>query len=137
MQVAVLAAADAAGDIDIESLIREEDMVVTVTSGGYIKRTALADFRAQKRGGKGRSGMSMRDEDFVDNIFVSNTHTPMVFFSTDGIAYQMKVYRLPLASPNSLGKPIINMLPIKQGESIATILPLPEDEAEWENMHVM
>lgn len=122
---------------DIEDLIQREDMVVTVSHRGYIKRVPLSTYRAQKRGGKGRSGMSTRDEDFVETLFVANTHTPMIFFTTDGIAHQLKVYRLPLSSPQSLGKPIISVLPINQGESIATILSLPEDEAEWENMNVM
>lgn len=122
---------------DIESLIQREEMVVTVSHKGYVKRVPLSTYRAQKRGGKGRAGMSTREEDFVDTVFVANTHTPLVFFSSTGIAYTLKVYKLPLASPTALGKPVINLLPLQAEETISTILKLPEDEAEWEGLHVM
>ncbi len=110
--------------IDMEDLIQKEDMVVTVSQNGYIKRVPLATYRAQRRGGKGRSGMSTRDEDIVSDIFVANTHTPILFFTNKGIAHVMKVYKLPLGSPNSIGKAMINLLPIEQGETISTIMPI-------------
>lgn len=116
------------GDVDLEDLIQCEDMVMTVSQKGYVKRVPLSAYRAQKRGGKGRSGMSTRDEDFVRQVFVTDTHTPVLFFSTKGIAYELKVYRLPLGSPQSLGKAMINLLPLDQNESIATILPLPKEK---------
>ncbi len=122
---------------DIENLIQREDMVVTVTNTGYIKRVPLSTFRAQKRGGKGRSGMSTRDEDFVSQVFVVNTHTPVLFFSSTGIVYKLKVYRLPLGSPTSRGKAMINILPLKEGETISTLMPLPEDEESWNQLFVM
>ncbi len=122
---------------DIEDLIQREDMVVTVTNTGYIKRVPLSEYRAQRRGGKGRSGMSMRDEDFVTQLFVSNTHTPMLFFSTTGICYKLKVYRLPLGTPQARGKALVNMLPLSEGETIATVMPMPEDESTWKDLHVM
>lgn len=122
---------------DIEDLIPKEDMVVTVTNTGYIKRVALSTYRAQKRGGKGRSGMSTRQEDFVTDLFVANTHTPVLFFSNLGKAYKMKVYKLPEGSPTSLGKAMINILPLQQGEVITTVMQLPEDEREWESKYVM
>ncbi len=122
---------------DIEDLIPKEDMVVTVTNTGYIKRVALSTYRAQKRGGKGRSGMSTRQEDFVTDLFVANTHTPVLFFSNLGKVYKMKVYRLPEGNPTSLGKAMINILPLQQGEVITTVMQLPEDEKEWENKYVM
>jgi len=122
---------------DIEELIAREDMVVTVTSSGYIKRTPLATYRAQKRGGKGRSGMSMKDEDAIHDIFISNTHTPILFFSTRGIAYKIKVWKLPLGTPQSKGKALVNLLPLQEGETISTVLALPEDEGNWDQLHLM
>ncbi|MHC1549119.1 DNA gyrase subunit A [Phyllobacterium sp. K27] len=124
-------------DMDDEDLIAREDMVVTVSHAGYIKRVPLATYRAQRRGGKGRSGVSMKDEDFVTRLFVANTHTPMLFFSSRGIVYKEKVWRLPIGTPQSRGKALINMLPLEQGERITTIMPLPEDEASWANLDVM
>ena len=124
-------------EVDIEDLIAREDMVVTVTNTGYIKRVPLSEYRAQRRGGKGRSSMSVKEEDFVVDLFVANTHTPMIFFSSTGIAYKMKVYRLPLGSPQSKGKAMINLLPLDQGETISTVMPLPEDEESWGNLHIM
>ena len=124
-------------DFDDEDLIQREDMVVTVSHGGYIKRVPLATYRAQRRGGKGRSGMATKDEDFVTRLFVANTHTPVLFFSSRGICYKMKVWRLPLGGPTSRGKALVNMLPLEQGEQITSILPLPEDEESWANLDVM
>jgi DNA gyrase subunit A len=128
---------DWGSDLDDEDLIAREDMVVTVSHGGYIKRVPLSTYRAQKRGGKGRSGMSTKDEDFVSRLFVANTHTPVLFFSSEGQVYKEKVWRLPLAAPNARGKALVNMLPIEKGERITTIMPLPEDEASWETLDVM
>ena len=128
---------DAEFEADIEDLIAREDMVVTVTSTGYIKRVPLSAYRAQKRGGKGRSGMSIKDEDFLTQVFVVNTHTPVLFFSNKGLAYKMKVYRLPLATPQGRGKALINLLPLDADETISTIMPLPEDEESWSNLNVM
>lgn len=122
---------------DIEDLIAREDMVVTVTTSGYIKRTPLATYRAQRRGGKGRAGMTMKDEDAIHDIFVANTHTPMLFFSTRGIAYKLKVWRLPLGTPQSKGKALVNILPLQEGETISTVLALPEDEKSWDKLHLM
>ncbi len=116
---------------DIEDLIQREDMVVTVTQGGYIKRVPLSTYRAQRRGGKGRSGMQTKDDDVVVNVFVTSTHTPVLFFSSKGMVYQLKVYRLPLGSPTARGKAMINLLPLEEGETISTIMPLPEDEDAW------
>jgi DNA gyrase subunit A len=124
-------------DMDDEDLIAREDMVVTVSHAGYVKRVPLATYRAQRRGGKGRSGMATRDEDFVTRLFVANTHTPVLFFSSRGIVYKEKVWRLPIGTPQSKGKALINMLPIEPGERITTIMPLPEDESTWENLDVM
>ncbi|MEX3008795.1 DNA gyrase subunit A [Hoeflea sp. TYP-13] len=124
-------------DMDDEDLIAREDMVVTVSHSGYIKRVPLATYRAQRRGGKGRSGMSTRDEDFVTRLFVANTHTPVLFFSSRGIVYKEKVWRLPIGSPQARGKALINMLPLKQGERITSIMPLPEDEESWSQLDVM
>ena len=129
--------APAGDDIDDEDLIEREEMVVTVTLGGYIKRTPLEAFRAQKRGGKGRSGMATKDEDAVTNLFVTSTHTPVLFFSTHGKVYRKKVWRLPEGAPQARGRPMINLLPLAPGETISTVLPLPEDEAEWKNLHVI
>ncbi|WP_454285187.1 DNA gyrase subunit A [Rhizobium leguminosarum] len=124
-------------EMDDEDLIAREDMVVTVSHLGYIKRVPLTTYRAQRRGGKGRSGMTTRDEDFVSRLFVVNTHTPVLFFSSRGIVYKEKVWRLPIGTPTSRGKALINMLPLAPGERITTILPLPEDETSWDNLDVM
>lgn len=128
---------DVVGDFDDEDLIAREDMVVTVSHEGYIKRVPLSTYRAQNRGGKGRSGMSTRDEDFVSRLFVANTHTPVLFFTDRGIAYKIKVWRLPLANTNARGKALINILPLEQGERLTTIMPLPEDETTWSNLDIM
>lgn len=128
---------DWGSDLDDEDLIAREDMVVTVSHGGYIKRVPLSTYRAQRRGGKGRSGMATKDEDFVARLFVANTHTPVLFFSSEGQVYKEKVWRLPLAAPNARGKALVNMLPLDAGERITTIMPLPEDEASWETLDVM
>ncbi|MCP1469789.1 DNA gyrase subunit A [Sphingobium sp. OAS761] len=127
----------AADGIEDEDLIEREDMVVTVTMQGYIKRTPLESFRAQARGGKGRSGMATKDEDAVTELFVTSTHTPVLFFSTVGKVYRMKVWRLPEGGPATRGRPMVNLLPLGPGETISTVLPLPEDEAEWSALHVM
>ncbi|WP_375608384.1 MULTISPECIES: DNA gyrase subunit A [unclassified Bartonella] len=124
-------------EMESEDLIAPEDMVVTVSHSGYIKRVPLNTYRAQRRGGKGRSGMSTKDEDFVTRLFVANTHTPVLFFSSRGIVYKEKVWRLPLGTPQSRGRALINMLPLQQGERITTIMPLPEDEASWSALDVM
>ncbi len=129
--------APAADGIDDEDLIEREEMVVTVTLDGYIKRTPLETFRAQRRGGKGRAGMATKDEDVVTNLFVTSTHTPVLFFSTLGKVYRMKVWRLPEGGPATRGRPMINLLPLGKDETISTVLPLPEDEAEWGKLHVM
>jgi len=128
---------DWGSDLDDEDLIAREDMVVTVSHGGYIKRVPLSTYRAQRRGGKGRSGMATKDEDFVSRLFVASTHTPVLFFSSEGQVYKEKVWRLPLSAPNARGKALVNMLPIEAGERITTIMPLPEDEASWETLDVM
>lgn len=128
---------DHAADFDDEDLIAREDMVVTVSHAGYIKRVPLSTYRAQNRGGKGRSGMSTREEDFVARLFVANTHTPVLFFTSRGIAYKLKVWRLPLSAANAKGKALINILPLEQGERITSIMPLPEDEASWGNLDIM
>ncbi|MBQ7413461.1 MAG: DNA gyrase subunit A [Alphaproteobacteria bacterium] len=128
---------DAEFEQDMEDLIPRENMVVTVTNTGYIKRVALNTYRAQNRGGKGRSGMSTREEDSVANLFVACTHSPLLFFSSRGIVYKMKTYRLPEGTPQSLGKAMINLLPLEQGETITTILTLPETEEECQNLTVM
>src|ERR1017187_4761210 len=112
-------------------------MVVTVSHLGYIKRVPLSTYRAQKRGGKGRGGMQVREEDFVSRLFVANTHTPVLFFSSAGQVYKEKVWRLPLAAPQARGKALINILPLEQDERITTIMPLPEDEASWADLDVM
>ena len=124
-------------DVEDEDLIQREDMVVTVSHAGYIKRVPLSTYRAQRRGGKGRSGMQTRDEDFVTRLFVANTHTPVLFFSSRGQAYKEKVWRLPLTAANARGKALVNMLPLQPSERITTIMPLPEDEASWETLDVM
>ncbi len=128
---------NAVDGIDDEDLIEREDMVVTVTVAGYIKRTSLDTFRAQAKGGKGRAGMATKDEDAVTELFVTSTHTPVLFFSTAGKVYRMKVWRLPEGGANTRGRPMVNLLPLGPGETISTVLPLPEDEAEWGKLHVM
>jgi DNA gyrase subunit A len=128
---------DGGFDMEDEDLIAVEDMVVTVSHTGYIKRVPLDTYRAQRRGGKGRSGMSTRDEDFVTRLFVATTHTPILFFSSRGIAYKLKVWKLPLAAPQARGKALINILPLHQGERVTSILPLPEDEASWSELDVI
>ncbi len=128
---------EAAGEVEDEDLIQREDMVVTVSHKGYIKRVPLSTYRAQRRGGKGRAGMTTREEDFVTRVFIANTHTPVLFFSTRGMAYKMKVWRLPPAAPQARGKALINLLPLAKDEGITTILPLPEDESTWDDLHVM
>ncbi|MDH3739925.1 MAG: DNA gyrase subunit A, partial [Alphaproteobacteria bacterium] len=122
---------------DIEDLIQREDMVVTVTHGGYIKRVPLSTYRAQRRGGKGRAGMATRDEDFVSQVFVLNTHTPVLFFSSRGMVYKMKVYKLPIGSPTGRGKALVNLLPLEEGETITTLMPLPEEEDSWDDLFVV
>ncbi|SDC10865.1 DNA gyrase subunit A [Sphingomonas sp. YR710] len=129
--------APAGDDIDDEDLIEREEMVVTVTHGGYIKRTPLEAFRAQKRGGKGRSGMATKDEDAVTELFVTSTHTPVLFFSNHGKVYRKKVWRLPEGAPQARGRPMINLLPLANDEKITTVLPLPEDEDSWGALHVV
>ena len=129
--------ADGGADMEDEDLIQREDMVVTVSHSGYIKRVPLSLYRAQRRGGKGRSGMSTKEEDFVTRLFVANTHTPVLFFSSRGIVYKEKVWRLPIGNPQSRGKALINMLPLEKGERITTIMPLPEDEDSWGELDVM
>jgi len=128
---------DSESDVDDEDLIAREDMVVTVSHAGYIKRVPLSTYRAQRRGGKGRSGMQTKDEDFVHRLFVANTHTPVLFFSSFGKAYKEKVWRLPLAAPQARGKALVNMLPLDPGERITTIMPLPEDETTWSKLDVI
>ncbi len=128
---------DWSGDMEDEDLIEREDMVVTVTSGGYIKRTPLADFRAQKRGGKGISGMQTKEEDVVTTLFVANTHTQLLFFTTDGMVYKLKTWRLPQSSRTGKGKAIVNILPIPPGVSIAAIMPVDRDEKEWADLQIM
>src|SRR6202521_2161006 len=125
------------GEVEDEDLIQREDMVVTVSHAGYVKRVPLSTYRAQKRGGKGRAGMQTREEDFVTRLFVASTHTPVLFFSSRGRAYKEKVWRLPLAAPQARGKAMINILPLMQDERIATIMPLPEDEKTWADLDVM
>jgi DNA gyrase subunit A len=124
-------------EVEDEDLIQREDMVVTVSHAGYVKRVPLSTYRAQRRGGKGRAGMQTRDEDFVSRLFVASTHTPVLFFSSRGQVYKEKVWRLPMAAPNARGKALINILPLEQGERITTIMPLPEDESSWGNLDVM
>ncbi|MFN9251941.1 MAG: DNA gyrase subunit A [Brevundimonas sp.] len=124
-------------EMEDEDLIPREDMVVTVTHSGYVKRTALAAYRTQHRGGKGKSGMSMKDEDAIVGVFSASTHTPVLFFATNGKAYKLKTWRLPLGNPQSRGKAFVNLLPIEPGDSIMNVLPLPENEAEWGNYDIM
>lgn len=128
---------DAGLDFEDEDLIPREDMVVTVTHGGYAKRTALSDYRAQRRGGKGRSGMATKDEDFISTLFVASTHSPLLFFSNKGMVYKTKTWRLPQGAPNTKGKALVNLLPLDQGETITSIMALPEDESTWADLNVM
>jgi DNA gyrase subunit A len=124
-------------EMEDEDLIPREDMVITVTHGGYVKRTALSTYRSQRHGGKGRSGMSTKEEDAVTRVFSASTHAPVLFFSSGGKVYRLKVWRLPVGTPTSRGKAFVNLLPIEPGESITSILPLPEDEAQWDALDVM
>ena len=124
-------------EIEDEDLIAREEMVVTVTHGGYVKRTPLTEYRAQRRGGKGRSGMSMKDEDFVATLFVASTHAPLLFFSSNGMVYKTKTWRLPQGAPNTRGKALVNMFPLDEGEIITSVMALPEDESEWDKLDVM
>ncbi|WGM38602.1 DNA gyrase subunit A [Caulobacter sp. NIBR1757] len=128
---------DGDGDIEDEDLIPREEMVITVTHGGYVKRTPLSTYRSQRHGGKGRSGMATKEEDAVTRVFSASTHAPMLFFSSGGKVYKLKVWRLPLGTPTSRGKAFVNLLPIEQGETITSILTLPEDEATWDTLDVM
>ena len=128
---------DWAGDMDDEDLIEREDMVVTVTQSGYIKRTPLADFRAQKRGGKGLSGGSLKEDDVVTQLFVANTHTQLLFFTTEGMAYKLKCWRLPQGGRTSKGKAIVNILPIPAGVSVAAIMPVDRDESDWDDLQIV
>src|SRR5262249_4507567 len=125
------------GEVEEEDLIHREDMVVTVSHLGYVKRVPLSTYRAQRRGGKGRAGVQTREEDFVSRLFVASTHTPVLFFSPHGRVYKEKVWRLPQAAPQARGKALINILPLEQGETITTLMPLPEDENAWGQFHVM
>ncbi len=122
---------------DIEDLIQREEMVVTITHGGYVKRVPLDTYRAQRRGGKGRSGLSMKDEDFVSDLFVASTHSPILFFTSRGIVHRMKVYQLPLSTPQARGKALINLLPLEEGENVSVYMRLPEDEDKWDNLDIM
>lgn len=122
---------------DIEDLIQREDMVVIVTQGGYIKRVPLSTYRAQARGGKGRSGMNLKAEDQVSDLFVSNTHTPMLFFTSRGIVHKLKVWRLPQGTPQTRGKALVNLLPLEEGETISTVMPMPEDEGTWGDLEIV
>ena len=124
-------------EVDIEDLIQREDMVVTITHTGYVKRTPLVTYRAQKRGGKGRSAIDMKDEDFVSELFVASTHTPILFFTSKGIVYRMKVYQLPLGNPQARGKAFVNLLPLEEGENISVILRLPENEELWDQLDIL
>ena len=128
---------DSLAEQDDEDLIQQEDMVVTVSHRGYIKRVVLSDYRAQRRGGKGRAGMKTRDEDFVTNLFVANTHTPILFFTSRGMVYQLKCYKLPLGSPQSIGKAMVNLLPIETEETIQAVMPMPQDKESWDNLNIL
>jgi len=125
------------GEVDDEDLIEREDMVVTVTHGGYLKRTPLADYRAQARGGKGLAGMATKDEDFVTTLFVANTHTPILVFTTDGIVYKVKCWRLPIGARNARGRPVVNVLPVAPGVSIAAMMPVDAPEEDWETLQIV
>ncbi len=128
---------DSIADQDDEDLIQQEDMVVTVSHRGYIKRVVLSDYRAQRRGGKGRAGMKTRDEDFVTNVFVANTHTPILFFTSKGMVYQLKCYKLPIGSPQSIGKAMVNLLPIEAEEHIQAVMPMPNDKESWDELNIL
>jgi len=128
---------DNEGEVEDEDLIQREDMVVTVSHTGYVKRVPLSAYRAQRRGGKGRAGMQTREEDFVTKLFIANTHTPILFFSSAGMVYRMKVWRLPVGNPQARGKALINLLPLAQDERITTVMPMPEDEASWGSLQLM
>jgi DNA gyrase subunit A len=128
---------DWSGDMEDEDLIEREDMVVTITSGGYIKRTPLVEFRSQNRGGKGLSSMATKEDDVVTTLFVANTHTPLLFFTTDGMVYKMKTWRLPLAGRTAKGKAIVNILPIQNGVSIAALMPVDVPEEDWANLQIV
>jgi DNA gyrase subunit A len=128
---------EAEGEIDDEALIPREDMVVTVTHGGYAKRTPLALYRTQRRGGKGRAGMQTKEEDFVTRVFVASTHAPLLFFSSSGMVYKLKTWRLPQGDPRSRGRALVNILPLEQGETITSVMALPEDERDWDKLDVM
>ena len=125
------------GEVEDEDLIQREDVVVTVSHAGYVKRVPLSAYRAQRRGGKGRAGVQMREEDFVTKLFVASTHTPILFFSSAGMVYRLKVWRLPVGNPQARGKALINLLPLAQDERITTIMPMPEDESTWGSLHLM
>jgi DNA gyrase subunit A len=125
------------GEIDDEALIPREDMVVTVTHGGYVKRTPLAAYRTQRRGGRGRAGMAMKDEDFVTRVFAASTHAPILFFSSAGMVYKMKTWRLPQGDPRTKGRALVNLFPLEQGEAITSVMALPEDEHDWDKLDVM
>jgi DNA gyrase subunit A len=127
---------DSEGEVEDEDLIQREDMVVTVSHAGYVKRVPLSAYRAQRRGGKGRAGMQTREEDFVTKLFVASTHTPILFFSSAGMVYRLKCWRLPVGNPQARGKALINLLPLAAGERITTILPMPEDETSWGALHI-
>ncbi len=124
-------------DQDDEDLIQKEDMVVTVSHRGYIKRVPLSTYKAQKRGGKGRSGMKMRDEDMVTSLFVTDTHTPILFFTSKGMVYQLKCYKLPIAAPQALGKAMVNLLPIDTTEKIQTVMPMPSEKDSWNDLQIL
>ena len=124
-------------DQDDEDLIQKEDMVVTVSHRGYIKRVTLSTYKAQKRGGKGRSGMKMRDEDMVTSLFVTDTHTPILFFTSKGMVYQLKCHKLPIAAPQALGKAMVNMLPIDSSEKIQTVMPMPSEKDSWNDLQIL
>ncbi len=128
---------DQEGEVEDEDLIHREEMVVTVSHLGYVKRVPLSTYRAQRRGGKGRAGMQTREEDFVSRLFVASTHAPLLFFSSRGRVYKEKVWRLPQAAPQARGKSLINILPLDQGELVTTVMPLPEDEKSWGELDVM
>ena len=128
---------DWSGDMEDEDLIEREDMVVTITSGGYIKRTPLAEFRAQNRGGKGLASMQTKDDDVVTTLFVANTHTWLLFFTTDGMVYKLKTWRLPLAGRTAKGKALVNILPIETGISIAALMPVDVPEEDWANLQIV
>src|SRR3981189_2105093 len=125
-------------EADIEALIQREDMVVTVSHAGYIKRVPLSTYRAQRRGGRGRAGMAIREEDFLSEVFVASTLAPVLFFTSSGRVYKLKVYRLPLGTPQARGRPMVNLLPnLAPGETISTVMPLPEDEESWGDLAVV